>query len=245
MVEHQLPKLVTRVRFPPGAPNVKLASDLRGFFDKKENQLVREFEKGLFMPEENSIKLFIDDIKKCNECGCFFAALIVALALPDICGKVLFPEAKTGERYIKWFDKYIGDNEGLRLAELGGMDKELPYMTGKVCYKLRCTLLHEGTEDIASKVENTDFILNFSKSSVLEESSTCERIDTDENGKEISSIKEKHWKINTVFLCDKIVNGVERFLKEDIKDENEIPKIRLYEIPEIFKDHWKLDEKND
>ena len=32
MVEHQLPKLVTRVRFPPGAPNVKLALDLRGFF---------------------------------------------------------------------------------------------------------------------------------------------------------------------------------------------------------------------
>ncbi len=25
MVEHQLPKLVTRVRFPPGAPNIKIS----------------------------------------------------------------------------------------------------------------------------------------------------------------------------------------------------------------------------
>ena len=191
------------------------------------------------MSEENSIKLLIGEVKKCNECGCYLAALVVALTLPDICGKVLFPEAKTGERYIKWFDKYIGDNERLTLTELVGMDKELPYTTGEMCYKLRCAILHEGTKEIAKKIKVTEFVLVFGRSSVLEESSVCERIDTGEDDKEIGRIKEIYWKINTVFLCDKIVNGVEAFLKEDIKDENEMLKIRLYDIPKIFKKPFK------
>ena len=63
---------------------------------------------------------------------------------------------------------------------LGSENVGLPCMSGKECYRLRCALLHEGTEEIASETKITDFTLTFNQSSVLEESSTCECIDNDE-----------------------------------------------------------------
>ena len=82
----------------------------------------------------------VQDIRKSLEKDLYFAALISAIILPDICGKVEFPEEKSSrKRYILWYDKEIGK------YEKNPNDKvNMPYLSGEVIYNLRCSLLHEG-----------------------------------------------------------------------------------------------------
>lgn len=48
-------------------------------------------------------------------------ASFLALTISDICGKVLYSDLtgnkNSGKRYIKWFDRYIGDYEQSPLAK--------------------------------------------------------------------------------------------------------------------------------
>ena len=57
------------------------------------------------------IDRIIEEIFVCLNSNCFLAALSTALTLPDICGKAEYGDIQTTKRYIKWFDKYIGDFE--------------------------------------------------------------------------------------------------------------------------------------
>ena len=52
--------------------------------------------------KENAILLLIKEIKKSLESGNYLSALIVALTIPDICGKILYPKETNGKRYKKW-----------------------------------------------------------------------------------------------------------------------------------------------
>ena len=60
----------------------------------------------------------IDETEKALSHDLYFAALNLALTLPDICGKAEYPNLRTGERYKK------------------------------VVYSLRCSLLHEGNPNL-------------------------------------------------------------------------------------------------
>ena len=68
----------------------------------------------------NAIQLLIEEVADCLNKGNSLAALITALTIPDICGKVLYPQSKSGERYKKWFNEYIGN------YEQSPLDKEKP-----------------------------------------------------------------------------------------------------------------------
>jgi len=78
---------------------------------------------------------FTNSIKKSLETKNWFAALFMALALPDICGALEDPNRGVGERYKDWFDRYL---------------KPKYYSTGSTnfsaedCYMLRCSCLHQG-----------------------------------------------------------------------------------------------------
>ena len=50
----------------------------------------------------------IDEIEKALSHDLYFAALNLALTLPDICGKAEYPNLRTGERYKKWYDENCG-----------------------------------------------------------------------------------------------------------------------------------------
>ncbi|WP_439503314.1 hypothetical protein [Methylophaga sp.] len=96
----------------------------------------------------------------------WFAALFLALALPDICGALENPSKKVGERYKDWFNKYLrheydtDPNAILQsmIAQVPNVDiksattiskliaksqNALPF-TAEDCYRLRCKCLHEG-----------------------------------------------------------------------------------------------------
>lgn len=88
------------------------------------------------------IELYVMDIRRALKQQCYFAALSLSLTLPDICGMVEYPDAGVTERYINWFDKYLGP----QLKD----STPTPCLTGEVVYNLRNTFLHQGTPTIDS-----------------------------------------------------------------------------------------------
>ena len=99
------------------------------------------------------INELIKEINYCLDNNCCMAALSLTLTLPDICGKAIYPEAGNKARYIKWFDEYIGqfnhDDEHIKL--------NIPYLSGKLVYSLRCSVLHEGNPNVNEKECNVDY----------------------------------------------------------------------------------------
>lgn len=88
------------------------------------------------------------------------AALAVSLMMPDICGKITFPESRT--RYADWFNKYVGENyktnwnskrmkwfkQIMKEGHISKSDYDRlntgTKLTGGDCYALRCAYLHGG-----------------------------------------------------------------------------------------------------
>ena len=88
----------------------------------------------------------IDETEKALSHDLYFAALNLALTLPDICGKAEYPNLRTGERYKKWYDENVGVTENL--PKCTEDEPEMPYLSGEVVYSLRCSLLHEGNPNL-------------------------------------------------------------------------------------------------
>lgn len=94
------------------------------------------------------IKRLIDDVSKALDAEAYIAALSLVLTLPDICAKAEYGDSlRNKERYIKWFDKYIGQYEKAPIKE---GEVEMPYLSGEVVYQLRCSVLHQGNPNIES-----------------------------------------------------------------------------------------------
>lgn len=101
------------------------------------------------------LERIISDIEKALDADCYFAALALALTLPDICGKAEYPTAKTTERYINWYNEYVGAYEEKTY------EAETPYLSGEVVYNLRNTFLHEGSPNIVKeKIKKTENIID-------------------------------------------------------------------------------------
>lgn len=65
-----------------------------------------------------------------------YAALSVALTLPDICASLEDPgPSKTHSRYVAWFKKWAAKHFG-------------EYLSAEDCFQLRCSLIHSGSADI-------------------------------------------------------------------------------------------------
>ncbi|WP_338799518.1 hypothetical protein V9K81_08640 [Pseudomonas monteilii] len=77
----------------------------------------------------------------------WYVALAAALALPDICGALITPNAGNKARYTAWFDVWMAHHYTFNLPAIG------PHcmLTGDECYQLRCSYLHAGQDDIAGR----------------------------------------------------------------------------------------------
>ncbi len=94
------------------------------------------------------VNTLIADINKALDNDAYFSALSLALTLPDICGKAKYPNKRVGERYIEWYDEYVGQYEQCPCDEC--KETKMPYLSGEVVYSLRNCLLHQGTPNIDS-----------------------------------------------------------------------------------------------
>lgn len=90
------------------------------------------------------VDVYTNDIRNALKNKCYFSALALCLALPDICGSVEFPDESVYERYVGWYDKYVAD------SNVGNE----PYLSGELIYNLRNTFLHQGWPTVmADKVK--------------------------------------------------------------------------------------------
>ncbi|OBW43477.1 hypothetical protein AB670_00006 [Chryseobacterium sp. MOF25P] len=94
----------------------------------------------------NTIQQLIKSIELSFENDNHYAALTVALTLPDICGKLESPMKKSSVRFIEWFDRYLKENfQSNQQGELN------IFLTANDCYALRCSFLHEANDDISEQ----------------------------------------------------------------------------------------------
>lgn len=137
----------------------------------------------------------------------WYAALVVSLTLPDICGKLEYPFKKSGPRYSEWFRDWV---EPAYTKQIGAENKAHTFLSGSDCYALRCSLLHQGEVDISQQraqevVQRFHFIApNESLSVHCNSQGTRLILQVDQ-------------------FCYDICNGVERWL-DSVVDDNEIRK---------------------
>ncbi len=107
------------------------------------------------------VKQLINEINLALDNNLYLVALNTALTLPDICGKAEYPNEKSSKkRYINWYDNHIGRYEINPENEKCGIN--MPYLSGKIVYSLRCSLLHQGNPNIDGK-HNINFSLAIEK----------------------------------------------------------------------------------
>ncbi len=90
----------------------------------------------------------IESLKKATNQENWHASLFIALSLPDICGKLEYPNESVGNRFKKWFNSYLQDSY---IKKVGSQKEEVTFLNASDCYALRCALLHEGSDDIGTQ----------------------------------------------------------------------------------------------
>lgn len=102
------------------------------------------------------IEKLIKEIENALSHDLYFAALSLALTLPDICGRAKYTTANVTARYISWYNEYIGQYEQCPCDAC--KKAQMPYLSGEVVYNLRNSFLHQGTPNIDSSKQKSSQI---------------------------------------------------------------------------------------
>lgn len=95
------------------------------------------------------MKHLIDSVRLAVAQRNWYAALGMALTLPDVCGKLQNPKMQTGERYKRWCTTYL--EPVYTRYEVGGTSTNWVFLSAADAYALRCAVLHEGRDDITGQ----------------------------------------------------------------------------------------------
>lgn len=87
----------------------------------------------------------IEEINTALSHNLYFAALSLALTLPDICGKAEYPDKGSTSRYKLWYDEHIGQYE--KSPSVEGVP-DMPYLSGEIVYNFRSSLFHQGNPNL-------------------------------------------------------------------------------------------------
>lgn len=89
----------------------------------------------------------ISDVDKALDAEAYLSALALMMTIPDICAKAEYGDSlkRNSDRYIKWFEEYIGQYNRAPIEE---GETIMPYLSGEIAYRLRCSILHEGHPDV-------------------------------------------------------------------------------------------------
>lgn len=85
---------------------------------------------------------FINAVRQSIATENWYAALGMALTLPDICGRLTDPEIPSGKRYAAWWEEYVQERYTV---------PDHVFLSGRDAYALRCAYLHEGRDDVAEQ----------------------------------------------------------------------------------------------
>lgn len=84
----------------------------------------------------------VDAVRESLQQKNWYAAVAVALTLPDICGKLQQPSAGSQARYVDWCTTYLTPKY---------TSSDHVFLSGKDAYALRCAVLHEGSDDVVNQ----------------------------------------------------------------------------------------------
>lgn len=87
-------------------------------------------------------------VERAVQTGNWYAALMVALTLPDIAAWVDDPTQGSTKRYASWVERYLSPGY---TALIGSDQTPHKFLSGNDCYALRCALLHEGRDDTSQQ----------------------------------------------------------------------------------------------
>lgn len=139
-----------------------------------------------------------NSLKSSISSGNWYGALFLALSLPDILGRIKYPNMSSQKRYSLWFKEYIQEKYTTR----NGV-----HLSGNDCYALRCSALHEGSEWI-EKQRAREIVKRFKfylpKEGIIYH----------------NNMFGGTLQLQVDIFCNDILEGVERFVEEhNISDE--------------------------
>jgi hypothetical protein len=149
---------------------------------------------------------FISAVRESVKQQNWYSALTTALILPDICGKLEDPNAKSQARYEKFWNVYL---KPIYTAKIGHERKEHVFLSGGDAYALRCAFLHEGSDDISE--QRAQEVL--SKFDFTEPPKNGGQVHCNQGGDGLQ--------LQVDIFCEEICGAVERWRKT-IKDNAEI-----------------------
>ena len=123
------------------------------------------------------------------------AALFISMTLPDICCALEFGSSD-GQKYAQWFDNNLPTYNG--------------FLSGNDCYALRCSLLHEGKDDITEQKrrEVLDHVLFLTCTSHLNVFKDCI----------IDGVAESFVQLNVGSFCEDFCLTTENWLKAHLEN---------------------------
>lgn len=95
------------------------------------------------------MKRFVDAVRSAISDKNYYAALALALTLPDIASKLENPAVQGSTRYKDWCRKYLEPK--YYDPDFGPTRDEWWWLSAADTYALRCALLHEGGDDISQQ----------------------------------------------------------------------------------------------
>lgn len=137
--------------------------------------------------------------------GDWYGALTTALTLPDICGRMETPNEYSKPRYARWFTQWVEP-----LYTMGSSGKKHVFLSGNDCYALRCSLLHEGGENIEEQ-KAREALDNF------------HFIEPPPNGNIFHKIQSNRSLLLQVdIFCNDVANAVDEWAKSDSANTPEV-----------------------
>ena len=170
--------------------------------------------------EIDSIDYFIQEIKKAIDSKLYLSALHLSLTLPDILGKLQYPEygeKQSKQRFIRWFNENVYDSFGRLPTDK--FFEGVPKIDGENVYQLRCKLFHESHNDIKEDTGINEFVLSFTDQSFLTGDVAGSTTEV-ETGKEF-----KYLYVSCLELTNYIINAAIMF-KND-KPNYDYPKLKI------------------
>jgi len=142
---------------------------------------------------ENIINSVRNSIEQQN----WYSALFVALTLPDICA-ALEHGTTSGNRYSQWFESNLKQYKN--------------FLSGNDCYALRCSLLHQGKDDVSEQrlkdiLEHYVFLTSGSHRNLFKD---CV----------FNGVKKSFLQLNVGMFCEDICTAVETWLNTNSSNKD-------------------------
>lgn len=175
------------------------------------------------------IEQLIKEVEKSLDNECYFAALTLALTLPDACGKAEYRTKCNKKRYMDWCKKYID----ICTPSTSPYAADMLYLSNEILYQLRCDMLHQSTPGVEKKeikeeerCQVDEFVLSYHAKDIFSE-----------NGLSMVSyganmqVVYKKYKIGIEYLCYKLCKSAQEYY-ENNKDKFDFINYHLEDLKE-------------